>query len=189
MARQLERQGERVEYLGLVNPSAPFQRGPRQELADRLYRIPGVRTSAQVTIYLRARHALRHVYRRLQPQGSRVEDFGKLLVIEPRLAAMFPPADALYRDYVGVFNWLAGRYRTGHYGGKITFYWAREILADATSWQPLITPSGPAGHQEHTIEGGLMSSVTEYTEGLARKLSDDLDQAGQHTGLAGVAAP
>jgi hypothetical protein len=26
-----------------------------------------------------------------------------------------------------------------------------------------------------------MSSVTEYTEGLAGQLSDDLDQAGQHT--------
>jgi amino acid adenylation domain-containing protein len=98
VARQLERQGEPVEFLGLVNPSAPFQRGPRQELAGRLYRIAHVRTSAQATIYLRARHALRHVYRRLRPQGPRVQDFGKLLVIEPRLAAMFPPRVALYRD-------------------------------------------------------------------------------------------
>ena len=86
---------------------------------------------AQVTVYLRARHALRHLYRRLRPQGPRVEDLGKLVVIEPRLAAMFPPRPALYRDYVGVFNWLAGHYRTGRLHGTVTFYWAREILADA----------------------------------------------------------
>jgi acyl carrier protein len=189
MARQLERQGERVEFLGLVNPSPPFQRGPRQELADRLYRTLRVPRGAQVTAYLRARHALRHVYRRLRPQGSRVEDFGKLLVIEPRLAAMFPPADALYRDYVGVFAWLAGRYRTGRYGGTVTFYWAREILAGAQSWRPLLTPGGSAGHQDHTIEGALMSSVTDHVEGLARKLSDDLDRAGQATAPASAGAP
>ncbi len=174
MARQLEHQGEQVEFLALVNPSPPAQDTLLQVTGDRLSRVLRAPRKVQVTTYLRRRHALRHVYRRLRPNGARVEDFGKLLVIEPRLAAMFPPADALYRDYVGVFSWLAQRYRTGHYGGTSTFYWAREILPEARSWQPLMRP----GDQDRTIEGALMSSVTEHVEGLAKLLGADLDEAG-----------
>ena len=50
--------------------------------------------------------------------------------------------------------------------------------AIARSWRPLIRRNAPAGHREHTIEGALMSSVTEHVEGLARTLSADLDRAG-----------
>jgi aspartate racemase len=189
MARQLERQGERVEFLGLVNPVSPAQRGPRQVLADRLYQVLRVPAPAQVTAYLRARQALRHVYRRLRPAGSRVEDFGKLLAIEPRLAAMFPPRAALYRDYIGGFNWLAGRYRTGRLHGTVTFYWAREILASAQTWQPLLTPGGWVRHQDRTIEGALMTSVTDYVEGLARQLGNDLEKVGQDTNPVPTLAP
>jgi amino acid adenylation domain-containing protein len=179
MARQLEQQGERVEFLGLVNPSAPVQGSPVRDAAGRLNQLLRVPGAAQATGYLRVRQALRHVYRSLRPDGARVEDFGKLLTIEPRLAAMFPAREALYRDYVGVFSWLAGRYRTGRYRGTVTFYWAREIvLAGTQAWQPLLTPDGPASHQDHTIEGALMSSVTEHVEGLGRLLSEDLDRAG-----------
>jgi amino acid adenylation domain-containing protein len=189
MARQLERQGEQVEFLGLVNPVSPAQRGPRQVLADRLSQVLRVTVPAQVTAYLRTRQALRHVYRRLQPAGARVEDFGKLLVIEPRLATMFPPRAALYRDYIGVFNWLAGRYRTGRLHGNVTFYWAREILDSARTWQPLLTPGGWVRHQDRTIEGALMTSVTDHVEGLARQLSNDLEKVGQETNPLPTLAP
>jgi hypothetical protein len=46
------------------------------------------------------------------------------------------------------------------------------------AWRPLLVPGGPARYQEHTIEGALMSSVTDHVEGLGRLLSADLDQAG-----------
>jgi amino acid adenylation domain-containing protein len=187
LARQLEQQGEQVEFLGLVNPSAPYQHGPLTTMADRLYGVLGVPAGAQVTVYLRMRQALRHLYRRLWPQGPRVLDFGKLLVIEPRLARMFPSREALYRDYVGVFDFLAAHYRTGRYRGPVTYYWAREEPAIARSWQLLIRRNAPAGHREHIIEGALMSSVTDHVEGLAQKLRDDLDRAGQSSTLAKAA--
>ena len=118
-----------------------------------------------------------------------MEDFGKLLVIEPRLATMFPPRAALYRDYIGVFNWLAGRYRTGRLHGNVTFYWAREILDSARTWQPLLTPGGWVRHQDRTIEGALMTSVTDHVEGLARQLSNDLEKVGQETNPLPTLAP
>ena len=55
-----------------------------------------------------------------------MEDFGKLLAIEPRLAAMFPPREALYQDYVGCSAGRPAAYKTGIYRGKITFFWAQE---------------------------------------------------------------
>jgi amino acid adenylation domain-containing protein len=188
MARQLEQQGDEVEFLGLVNPSDPFQPGLRQQVSDRLSRMLRLPSAAQMTGYLRTRQALRHVYRRLRPEGPRVEDFGKLLVIEPRLAAMFPPREALYRDYVGVFAWLAGFYQTGRYRGPITFYWARELLVvGPRAWRPLLGPDGPV-HHDRTIEGALMTSVTEHIDGLARQLSQDLDQVSRDVTPATTAA-
>ncbi|MBV9793414.1 MAG: amino acid adenylation domain-containing protein [Actinobacteria bacterium] len=179
MARQFAADGEQVEFLGLVNPSPPFQQDRVQAVTDRLSELLRIPAAAQVTGYLRTRQALRHVYRRLRPGGSRVEDFEKLLVVEPRLAAMVPPRPALYRDYVGVFSWLAGRYQTGRYDGPIAFYWAEEIAAEGReAWQPLLAPGEPDRYRDHTIEGALMSSVTDHVEGLGQVLSEDLDQTG-----------
>jgi hypothetical protein len=106
-----------------------------------------------------------------------VQDFGKLLAIEPRLAAMFPPREALYKDYVGVFNWVAAGYRTGIFSGKITFYWAREEPAIARSWQPVIGGKEAACSEEHEVAGSLMSSVTDHIEGIAEILSERLSRA------------
>ena len=108
MARQLEAAGEQVEFLGLINPSEPVQFSPLRTVCEGLGRVRRAGRSRQADLFLRVRHAQRHIYRRLRPGGSRVQDFGQLLAIEPRLAAMFPPREALYRDYVG---YSAGRPR------------------------------------------------------------------------------
>jgi len=179
MARQLEAAEEQVEFLGLINPSEPVQSSPLCAACEAGQRVRRVARSRQTDLYLRARHAQRHIYRRLRPGGSRVADFGKLLTIEPRLAAMFPPRDALYRDYVGVFNWAAARYQTGIYGGKITFYWAREEPAIARSWQPVISSKKAADSEEHLVPGALMSSVTDHIQEIAESLSECLARAEQ----------
>src|ERR1700761_5479133 len=101
---------------------------------------------------------------------------------------MSPPAGALSRDCVGVFAWLAGFYRTGRYRGPITFYWARELVVVGTqAWRPLLGPDGPV-HHDRTIEGALMTSVTEHIDVLARQLSQDLDQVSQDVTLATASA-
>ena len=179
MARQLERDGEQVEFLGLINPSEPIQTNALHAAFERVDKVIRPGSRRQADLYLRARHAQRHVYRRLRPGGSRVQDFGKLLAIEPRLAAMFPPREALYKDYVGVFNWVAAGYRTGIFSGKITFYWAREEPAIAQSWQPVIRCKEAADTEEHEVAGGLMSSVTDHIQGIAEILSECLNRAEQ----------
>ena len=179
MARQLERDGEQIEFLGLINPSEPIQTSALRAAFERVHRAIRPGSRRQADLYLRARHAQRHVYRRLRPGGSRVQDFGKLLAIEPRLAAMFPRREALYKDYVGVFNWVVAGYRTGIFSGKITFYWAREEPAIARSWQPVIRCMEAARSEEHEVTGGLMSSVTDHIQGIAEILSECLNRAEQ----------
>jgi amino acid adenylation domain-containing protein len=179
MARQLADQGEEVEVLALINPSEPNQFSALRAACARAARAIRAPRRTQADLYLRARHLQRHVYRLLRPGGSRVRDFGQLLAIEPRLASMFPPRDALYRDYVGVFNWIVAGYRTGIYRGPITFYWAREEPAIAQAWQPVIRCRRPDGNAEHLVAGALMSSVTEHIEGIAESLSEYLASADQ----------
>jgi amino acid adenylation domain-containing protein len=182
MARQLYSQGEQVEFLGLVAPAPPAQSSLVQAACDAVQRARRVGGARRADLYLRARHVQRHVYRRLRPNGSRVQDFGKLLAIEPQLAKMFPPRDALYADYVGVFTWAVLRYTTGVYPGKITFCWSRGEPAVARSWQQIISRKPAADIAEHSAAGTHMETVTEHIDELAAVLSECLRGAGVEAG-------
>ncbi len=187
MARQLEREGEQIEFLGLINPSEPVQFSPLRAVCEGLRKVRLVGSGRQADLFLRTRHAGRHVYRRLRPGGSRVQDFGKLLEIEPRLEAMFPPRDALYNDYVGVFSWAAADYKTGTYRGKITFYWAREEPAIAQTWHPVTRCKDPADIDDYVVPGTHLSSVTDHVQDVAEILSECLSRV-EHEACSVTAA-
>ncbi len=180
MARQLEAEGEQVEFLGLITPSNPFQSSLLRVVCDavgdigRLGRRRGAGEPRRPDFYLRTRHALRHVYRRLRPDSSRVEDFGKLVAIEPALEGPFPPKEALYKDYVGVFSWAAVQYRTGIFHGKVTYYWPREEPEIAGFWRPVVGHKYPTDVEEHVVAGSHMSCITYGISGLASTMSESL---------------
>ena len=176
MARQLEREGEKIEFLGLINPSEPVQFSFLRAVCQGLRRAGLMGSETQVDLFLRMRHLERHIYRRLRPHGSRVRDFRKLLEIDPRLAAMFPPRAALYNDYVSVYTWAATGYETGIYQGKITFFWAREEPGIARTWQPVTGRKERADVEEHMVAGTLMSCVTEHVRELAETLGESLSR-------------
>jgi amino acid adenylation domain-containing protein len=177
MARQLERNGEQVEFLGLIDPSPPVQSSLLRTVCDAAQRATRAGSARRADLYLRARHAQRHGYRRLRPGGNRLRDFGQLLAIEPRLEAMFPPREALYRDYIAALTWVATRYKTGIYSGRITFFWARGEPAIARTWQPVVRRTRAADIEEHAIAGTHMTMITEHIEDLAMSLSSCLARA------------
>ena len=185
MARQLEEEGDEVEFLGLINPSEPVQSSVLRTALDGVRSIGGDRSEGPADLYLRARHAMRHVYRRLRPHDSRVADFGKLLAIEPRLERPFPTRDALYGDYVGVFSWAAAAHRAGIYGGKITFFWAREEPTIAASWWPIVRDKDGSDIEEHSVDGTHMSCVTDGIDGLAVALGECLTRLERGRGTDG----
>ena len=171
MARQLEAAGERVDLLALINPSPPVQFEKMRYISKRLNKLFRLSEKMQANLFLSARHALRHIYRTLYPSSTRVEDFDKLLKIDPRLKGMFPPVEALYNDYVGVFSWLVSRYETGGYAGNITFYWAREEPFIEKTWLPVTAAKDSKDIENHIVPGTHMSCVTKHTQDLAACLS------------------
>jgi len=188
MARQLESQGEQIEFLGLIAPAPPVQSSRLRVVCDAVQRARGAGRARRADLYLRARHAQRHVYRRLRPGGRRVQDFGKLLVIEPRLERMWPPREALYADYVGAFTWAAVQYTTGVYRGKITFCWSRDEPAVTRSWQSVIGRKPEADIEEHALAGTHMETITEHIDDLAAVLSACLTRAEHEAGRGHAAA-
>ena len=175
MARQLEAVGEQVEFLGLVNPSAPVQRSVLRMACDWVPAC-GPHGERRPDLYLRTRHALRHVYRLARPHGRRVADFNALLSIEPRLERMFPPPEALLRDYVGVFSWAMAAYRPCEFSGRISFFWAAEEPEIARSWQPVVRQRIAATMEHHTVPGDHMTTVSVGLPGLAQSIADCLDR-------------
>ncbi len=190
MARQLQAEGQQIDFLGLVNPSAPFQFIPLRTLCAGTSALLGVAATKRADLYLRARQARRHVYRRVRPTGPRAApDFGKLLAIESRLRRMFPPRDALYNDYVGVFDWIATGYRPGPYKGKITFCWSSEDPSIARSWRRVISQSRRSDVDEHLVQGDLMSTVTEHSDELGKVLRACLSRSERQAKLMLVSDP
>ncbi|HYU71739.1 MAG TPA: hypothetical protein VEL31_03575, partial [Ktedonobacteraceae bacterium] len=106
-------------------------------------------------------------------------DFHKLTAIDPRLDKMFPPLEALYNDYVGVFSWLVSRYELRAYAGKIDFYWAADEAFIQESWSNVPAMRGKKEVEHHPIPGTHMSCVTDHTEVLAERLRESLSRSQQ----------
>ena len=161
MAQQLDTAGEEMEFLGTDQPlQSRFSSASCGRCAAGCARSGWWGAGARRTCSCGRVTLERHIYRRLRPGGSRVQDFGKLLDIDPRLESMFPPREALYRDYVQIFTWAATGYKPDVYRGKITFYWAREEPGIAQTWQPVTARKEPADVEEHVVAGTHMSCVT-----------------------------
>ena len=177
MARQLEADGEQVDFLGLINPTGPIQYESLRTVSKRIGKFLPISERLQTNLLIRTRHALRHIYRILFPNGERIQDFGKLLEIDPRLNAMFPPIDALYNDYVGGFAGIISRYETGDYSGKMTFYWASEEPGIENVWLPVTGAKNSEDIENYVVPGTHMSCVTDHIQELAQCFSSSLQKA------------
>jgi thioesterase domain-containing protein len=175
MARQLRAEGQQVDLLFLINPTPPAGYRFLYNLVNRFSRVIQLRRDQQAVCFLRLRHALRHIYRYLHSANdSRLADFDKLLAVDPRLDSMFPPAEALRKDYIGVITWLNSDYLPDLYPGKVTFFLAREEAFLKGLWRTVAKASVVEGH---VIPGTHISCVTEYTDDLAELLRACRDRA------------
>jgi amino acid adenylation domain-containing protein len=179
MARQLHDAGQQVETLQLVNPSSPDSVSNYRKISDFLSGTLHLPQDRQAVWFMRARHALRHVYRFLRPDDRRLQDFDKLTDIEPRLKSMFPPVEALFRDYVAVFTWATAVHDRQIFPGNITFYWASEEPFIRESWLSILQTKNANDIEEHTVPGTHMSCVTDHIQPFTQTLSTCLLQVHQ----------
>ena len=88
---------------------------------------------------------------------------------------MFPPVEALRKDYVGVFTWLASGYVSDyHHPGKITFIWSGEDTTIRAGW-PKVAEDTEV--EVYTTPGTHLTCITEYVHDMAEHLRMCLSKA------------
>ena len=176
MARQLHAQGQKVDLLLLINPSPPTRLGlTLRKIINHVGSLMRFNQNRQANWFLGTRHALRHLYRYLHSSNdARLQDFGQLLQVDVRLNMIFPPVEALRKDYVGIFSWLSTGYALNHYPGKITFFWASEEPHLKEEWQKIAEATEV---EVHSVPGTHMTCITEHISVSAQHLSECISKA------------
>lgn len=174
MARQLKEQGQEVNFLLLVAPSnITDSLKKKRNIFNSLGVLFHINQKQQLSLFLRLRHALRHLYRKiLPPEDGRIEGFSNLLALEPRLNIMFPPMDALYKDFPGLFTWLAADYKPHFLPKNVTFIWAGDDLGAKTIWESI-----EQDKDSTIIPGPYMGLIGEHLHLLAEQLKMSLSKA------------
>ncbi len=190
IARQLQAQGQTVDLLAVMDPSAPAPYRLVRSIIGRSGKLMGLGQEKQLDWFLRLRHTYRYLrfshYRRLKAaersgsvqQGDELERIrNEVDAATPQLAALVPSAGSLRQDWTGIYNWVASGYLPDPYSGKITFFWAGEDLPfRSVGWRKVAEAKG--GEVEvHLIPGNHITSRTEHLHILAEHLSMCLSKA------------
>jgi hypothetical protein len=98
----------------------------------------------------------------------------------PRLAALFPTAEALRQDYLGIFEWVdMGYMPPSLYPGKITFFWPRESPWHTVSagWRKVVKAKRAQEVEAYVVPGRQETWKREYLHQLAEHLRMCLNKA------------
>lgn len=92
---------------------------------------------------------------------------------EPRLKKMFPPVEALYNDYSGMYTWLTGTYSQVFDDESIKFVWSSQESEHRSRWSafehnPQVTPIIPGPH---------MACITDQLDMLASLMKEYAQEA------------
>ena len=173
VARQLEEQGQKVELLVLIAPSEITYNHQR---VHRALSIIGpllhISQERQLGIFISIRHFLRSIYRKtLSPDNVKIKDFPKLLAMEPMLARTFPPIKALYKDFPGVFTWMAAGFTPRYIPENVAFIWATKNLAYRPRWSLV-----EQGQDSPVLPGHYQKFLNENIDLLAEQLKILIDK-------------
>jgi len=173
VAKQLQEQGQKVELLMLIAPSEITHTHVRIRQAlsiiGSLFHMSQIK---QLNVFIHMRHFLRSIYRKvLSPDNPKVKDFAKLLALDPRLARTFPPVEALYKDFPGVFTWLAADFTPMHALDNVAFIWAAENLAYRPRWSLV-----EQGQSSPVLPGFYLTLLDENVQLLAEQLKVHIDK-------------
>jgi len=188
MARQLHAQGQVVDSLILINPSAlTLGRLTRAfKLISRSGRLLHQSSVKQMNFFLRMHHLawnlLHSTYREsvevvhltaaIQNNwAKRGKRSGMLL---SHLEFLFPPITALY-SYPSIFAWIAANYSPlSQYPGKMTFYWHVDELFSREAWLQTIQATGS---KEYFLPGTHDTFLKDHLSDVAEQMLLSLNEA------------
>lgn len=157
IAQQLRAQGQEVELLLLVDPTA----GPIDairtvvRLIRRVGKLIGIRPEKQLDCFIR----FRQIYRVLRHAEDEYSQRFPLLTA----------TKALRQDWMGIFCWVVAGYMPHEYSGKVTYFWARDESGRRTRWWRKEDEVG--GMENYKIPGTHTTCRTEHIQAYARQLS------------------
>ena len=180
MARQLQEQGQQVSLLLLITPAKEKRKTKvAYHIIHRAGALLHISERQQWHAYLRLRHAILHLYRRVRPpeEGPFKKDFMRMMTNEPRLTKMFPPVEALYNDYIGMYTWLTGTYFPVFNNERIKFIWSNEESVHRAHWSAFEHDA----QNTLIIPGPHMACITDQLDMLAASMKTYVDDA--HTSV------
>ncbi len=188
MARQLHAQGQAVDLLILINPSAltPGRLMSAFKLISRSGRLLHLSSVKQMNFFLRMHHLawnlLHSTYREsveiVQLKAAiqaKWATWGKRSgTLLSHLEFLFPPIAALY-SYPSIFAWIAANYiPRSQYTGKMTFYWHFDELFSREAWLQIIAATES---KEYFFQGTHETFLTDHLSDVAEQMLLCLNEA------------
>lgn len=183
MARQLHREGQKLDLLVLMDPMGLVYPA-RYRIATALIRWLGkllrLAEEKQLYAYILLQHLVSYLksshYRQSRESwqwniGKRSEPSERSRepgFVWSRFQPLIPPIEAVHRDYPNIYDWSAVLYKPADlYPGKITFFWDGEEPFRRVGWRKVHATNEV---ELHIIPGTQMASRTEYLPILTEHL-------------------
>ena len=182
IAQQLQKQGQQVDFLVLVDPATRSLAKNFVYLFDHIIHLT---EKQQWEVYLR----MRHIYiRKVRPILSRLshtvdeqllKGIRMLIDQDQKFKRFFPPIKILRKDYNTIFSWALQHYTLSPYAGKVTYIWAREALSagDRDFWLNNVKVTEEESHViPGTHYGILVDGIRKFAESLSTNLKKVQEQ-------------
>jgi amino acid adenylation domain-containing protein len=189
MARQLHTQGQAIDSLILVNPSAltPSVRlKSTYKIVSQIGRLFHLSLDKQLNCFLRFNHVSLYLlsadYRETveveqlrAAAQTRWDKWGKRRgALLSHLQLFFPPIESLH-TYLSIFPWISANYEPlSQYSGKISFLWHRDGPFDRVAWQQVIEAND---FEEYYLPGTHTTLLTDHLSDMAKQIQFCLNEA------------
>jgi acyl carrier protein len=181
IAQQLQKQGEQVDFLVLVDPANANGSLPKGfvKLFDHILHLT---EKQQWSVYLHLRHIyIRKIRLTLLRLFHIVDDqllkgISMLIDLDQNFTRLFPPMETLRKDYNTIFSWALQHYTFNPYPGKATYIWAREALAtgDRDFWVQHVEIKET---ESYIVPGTHYGILVDEIQTFAESLSTSLQRA------------
>jgi len=169
MARQLEREGQKVDFLVLIEPAYPIVLyNLVHDVIKGIGHLMRLGEDKQLDMFLRLRHVYKYLRHERKLENLVVEDFR---VIDPGIETLHPPIHTLRQENIAIFNWIAAGYKYPSYAGKVLLLWASEEPF-ARLWRRNSAKNKTI--ELHFVPGTHLGCITQHIQTLAETLKQGL---------------
>lgn len=174
IVRQLQAREDEVRLMVMITPSTfPVKARKLLKVSRTLCSALHISPSFQRDIFLRVRHARRHLLRYVEPADHpRFSGYGALIELDSHFKTMFPPLETLHKEYAGYYAWLAGDYQPDFDSTPTRFIWVEEDLDKRPRWQAF----EPEGVPVTILPGTHLTCVTEHSGQLSEHVKSYVEQ-------------